>query len=55
MRIYIITIRTHFSAIIISDEAVGVDIELQRKNMRIANKFCESEFQFLNHGRRRIH
>ncbi|MBB1192170.1 4-phosphopantetheinyl transferase [Flavobacterium sp. SOK18b] len=44
-----ITHSHHFSAIIISDEAVGVDIELQRdKILRIANKFCESEFQFLN-------
>ncbi len=38
-----------FSAIIISDETVGIDIELQReKIIRIADKFCDSEFQFLN-------
>lgn len=37
-----------FSAIIISDETVGIDIELQRdKIIRIADKFCDSEFQFL--------
>jgi hypothetical protein len=34
--------------IIISDEAVGIDIELQRdKIIRIADKFCDQEFQFL--------
>ncbi|MBP2284002.1 phosphopantetheinyl transferase [Flavobacterium sp. CG_23.5] len=39
-----------FSAIIISDETVGIDIELQReKIIRIADKFCDSEFQFLSH------
>ncbi|TWI02374.1 phosphopantetheinyl transferase [Flavobacterium tiangeerense] len=44
-----ITHSHHFSAIIVSDEAVGVDIELQRDKIpRIANKFCETEFQFLN-------
>ncbi|MFV8324334.1 4'-phosphopantetheinyl transferase family protein [Flavobacterium sp. ZS1P14] len=38
-----------FSAIIISDETVGIDIELQRdKIIRIADKFCDSEFQFLS-------
>lgn len=37
-----------FSAIIISDKTVGIDIELQRdKIIRIADKFCDSEFQFL--------
>jgi 4'-phosphopantetheinyl transferase len=37
-----------FSAIIISDETVGIDIELQRdKIIRIADKFSDSEFQFL--------
>ena len=37
-----------FSAIIISDETVGIDIELQReKIIRIADKFCDSEFQYL--------
>lgn len=43
-----ITHSHNFSAIIISDETVGVDIELQRdKIIRIADKFCQSEFQFL--------
>ena len=38
-----------FSAIIISDETVGIDIELQReKIIRIDDKFCDSEFQFLS-------
>jgi len=38
-----------FSAIIISDETVGIDIELQRNKItRIADKFCDSEFQFLD-------
>lgn len=37
-----------FSAIIISDETVGIDIELQReKIIKIADKFCDCEFQFL--------
>ena len=44
-----ITHSHNFSAIIISDETVGIDIELQRdKIIRIADKFCDSEFQFLN-------
>ncbi|MBP6182532.1 4'-phosphopantetheinyl transferase superfamily protein [Flavobacterium sp.] len=44
-----ITHSHNFSAIIISDEAVGIDIELQRdKIIRIADKFCDSEFQFLS-------
>ncbi len=44
-----ITHSHEFSAIIISDETVGIDIELQReKIMRIADKFCKSEFQFLD-------
>ena len=43
-----ITHSHEFSAIIISDEIVGIDIELQRdKIMNIAHKFCNSEFQFL--------
>ncbi|TDD78509.1 4'-phosphopantetheinyl transferase family protein [Flavobacterium caseinilyticum] len=43
-----ITHSHEFSAIIISDETVGIDIELQRvKIMKIAHKFCNSEFQFL--------
>ncbi len=44
-----ITHSHNFSAIIVSDKTVGIDIELQRdKIIRIANKFCNSEFQFLN-------
>jgi phosphopantetheinyl transferase len=43
-----ITHSHEFSAIIISDETVGIDIELQReKIIRIADKFCNSEFQYL--------
>jgi phosphopantetheinyl transferase len=43
-----ITHSHEFSAIIISNETVGIDIELQRKKIiRIADKFCNSEFQFL--------
>lgn len=47
---YISITHSHeFSAIIISDVTVGIDIELQRpKIIAIANKFCDSEFQFLN-------
>ena len=47
---YISITHSHeFSAIIISDQTVGVDIELQReKIIRIANKFCDSEFQYLD-------
>jgi phosphopantetheinyl transferase len=44
-----ITHSHNFSAIIISDKTVGIDIELQRdKIIRIADKFCDSEFQFLD-------
>ena len=44
-----ITHSHNFSAIIISGETVGIDIELQRdKITRIADKFCDSEFQFLD-------
>lgn len=44
-----ITHSHNFSAIIVSDETVGIDIELQRnKIIRIADKFCNSEFQFLD-------
>lgn len=44
-----ITHSHNFSAIIISDEIVGIDIELQRnKIIRIADKFCDLEFQFLD-------
>ncbi|MBC5840172.1 4'-phosphopantetheinyl transferase superfamily protein [Flavobacterium sp. F-380] len=43
-----ITHSHEFSAIIISDETVGIDMELQRnKIMRIADKFVEEEFQYL--------
>jgi hypothetical protein len=35
-------------AIIISDETVGIDMELQRnKIIRIADKFVDEEFQYL--------
>nr|WP_288834184.1 4'-phosphopantetheinyl transferase superfamily protein [uncultured Flavobacterium sp.] len=44
-----ITHSYEFSSIIISDETVGIDIELQReKIIRIADKFCDAEFQYLN-------
>ncbi|MEN9909741.1 MAG: hypothetical protein RLZZ540_2890 [Bacteroidota bacterium] len=44
-----ITHSYQFAAIIISDEIVGIDIELQReKIIRIADKFCDAEFQFLD-------
>lgn len=44
-----ITHSHNFSAIIISDETAGIDIELQRdKITRIADKFCDAEFQFLD-------
>lgn len=44
-----ITHSHHFSAIIISDDVVGVDIELQReKIIRIADKFVDKEFRYLN-------
>ena len=44
-----ITHSHEFSAIIVSNETVGIDIELQRdKIIRIADKFCDSEFQFLS-------
>ncbi|SEF74266.1 4'-phosphopantetheinyl transferase family protein [Flavobacterium urumqiense] len=44
-----ITHSHNFSAIIISDETVGIDIELQRNKItRIADKFCNSEFKFLD-------
>jgi phosphopantetheinyl transferase len=33
---------------LVSDEAVGIDIELKRQIIRIADKFCDSEFQYLN-------
>ena len=44
-----ITHSHHFSSIIISNETVGIDIELQReKIIRIADKFCDAEFQYLD-------
>ena len=44
-----ITHSYQFSSIIISDETVGIDIELQReKIIRIADKFCDTEFQYLD-------
>ncbi|MGA9638359.1 4'-phosphopantetheinyl transferase family protein [Flavobacterium sp.] len=44
-----ITHSHHFSAIIISDKSIGIDIELHReKIIRIADKFCDKEFQYLN-------
>lgn len=44
-----ITHSYNFSALIISDKTVGIDIELQRdKIMRIADKFCATEFHFLS-------
>jgi 4'-phosphopantetheinyl transferase len=43
-----ITHSHNFAAIIISDETVGIDIELQReKIIRIANKFVDYEFDYL--------
>ena len=43
-----ITHSFHFSAIIISDQKVGIDIEMQReKIIRIADKFAHYEFHFL--------
>lgn len=44
-----ITHSHNFSAIIISDEVVGIDIELQReKIIRIADKFVDKEARYLN-------
>ncbi|MDG2433636.1 4'-phosphopantetheinyl transferase superfamily protein [Flavobacterium sp.] len=44
-----ITHSHEFSAIIISNEIVGIDMELQRdKIMRIADKFVAEEFQYLD-------
>ena len=44
-----ITHSHQFSAIILSDQVVGIDIELQReKIIRIADKFADNEFSFLN-------
>ena len=50
-----ITHSHNFSAIILSDETVGIDIELQRdKIIRIADKFCDSEFQYLTDNKEYI-
>jgi 4'-phosphopantetheinyl transferase EntD len=44
-----ITHSHNFSAIIIGQENVGIDIELQREKIaRIADKFVEHEFDYLN-------
>lgn len=44
-----ITHSHEFSAIIISNEIVGIDMELQRdKIIRIADKFVDEEFQYLD-------
>lgn len=44
-----ITHSHHFSAIIISDKQVGIDIELQREKItKIADKFINKEIQFLD-------
>lgn len=44
-----ITHSHNFSAIIVSSENVGIDLELQReKIMRIADKFIEHEFSYLD-------
>jgi phosphopantetheinyl transferase len=44
-----ITHSHHFSAIIVSDQTVGIDIELQReKIIRIADKFVDEEFSYLD-------
>ena len=43
-----ITHSHHFAAIIISEETVGIDMELQRnKIIRIADKFVDYEFNYL--------
>lgn len=43
-----ITHSHEFAAIIISNQKVGIDIELQRKKIKsIASKFCDAELSFL--------
>ncbi|MBC5862294.1 4'-phosphopantetheinyl transferase family protein [Flavobacterium turcicum] len=43
-----ITHSHEFAAIIISDQKVGIDIELQREKIKsIASKFCDAELTFL--------
>lgn len=45
-----ITHSYEFSAIIISSKNVGIDLEMKReKIIKIANKFIDSEFHFLDH------
>ena len=44
-----ITHSHNFSAIIVSDKEVGIDVEMQREKIkRIAHKFIDYEFQYLN-------
>lgn len=44
-----ITHSHNFAAIIVSHETVGIDMELQReKILRIADKFVDGEFDYLN-------
>lgn len=51
-----ITHSHQFSAIILSDEVVGIDIELQRdKIIRIADKFVDSEFSFLEKEKNQVY
>jgi len=46
-----ITHSYHFAAIIISDQTVGIDMELQREKIqRIADKFTDYECDYLNPG-----
>lgn len=46
---YISITHSHeFSAVIISDQSAGIDMELQREKIsRIANKFCNTEWEYL--------
>lgn len=44
-----ITHSFHFSAVIVSDNAIGIDIEKQRDKIKIiAHKFIDYEFDYLN-------
>ena len=44
-----ITHSHEFSAIVLSDENIGIDMEMRReKIIRIADKFVDCEFEFLN-------
>ena len=50
-----ITHSYNFASIIISEETVGIDMELQReKIIRIADKFADTEFAFLDIEERTI-